>query len=88
MQSISALTLRKQFGKYLDLVAEKKETVMVSRANRPMVALIPAEQAEDYERFATRRGEREEAARRMDVLRSQLKPVNIVDLVRRSRDSR
>jgi len=88
MRNISALTMRKQFGKYLDLVARKKETVVISRANRPMVALIPAERVEDYERFAARRGEREEAVRRMDALRSRLKPVNIVELVRRSRDSR
>jgi len=88
MKRISALTMRRKFGHYIDLVAEQGETVIIERGHRPMVALIPADRVEDYERFVVGRERREEAARRMDELRSRLEPVDVVALVRQIRDSR
>jgi len=88
MHRISALTMRKKFGKYLDLVAKKKEPVLISRANRPMAVLIPVEEYEEYERRVGGQPRREEAARRMDRIRQRLRPVNVVELVRKIRDSR
>jgi prevent-host-death family protein len=92
MKRISALTMRRKFGEYLDLVAEKGETVVIERGHRPMVALIPADRVEDYERFVAGRERREEAVRRMDELRAKLGErlgsVDVVALVRDMRDSR
>jgi len=88
MQRISALTMRKKFGKYLDLVADEKEPVVVERGNRPMVVLIPADDLEAYERQVAGRARREEAIKRMDAIREGMRPVDVVELVRRGRDSR
>jgi len=87
MQRISALTMRRKFGQYLDLVAETKETVVIERANQPVVALIPAERVEDYERLVADRELQEAAVRRMDEIRGRLEPVDVVALVRRMRDA-
>jgi len=88
MQRISALTMRRKFGHYLDLVAENGETVVIERGHRPMVALIPADRLEAYEKYVVGRERREEAVRRMDEVRSRLEPVDVVALVRKIRDSR
>jgi len=92
MQKISALTMRKQFGKYLDLVADGKDPVLISRGERPMAVLIPAEEYAEYERAVGGLDVRRRAAERMDRLRERLagrvKNVDVVSLVRRTRDSR
>ena len=87
MKRISALTMRRKFGQYLDLVAETKETVVIERANQPVVALIPAERVDDYERLVADRDRQEAAVRRMDEIRGRLEPVDVVALVRRMRDA-
>ena len=88
MQRISALTMRKKFGKYLDLVADEKEPVLIERANRPMAVLIPADDLDGYEKLVAGRAKREEAIRRMDAIREGMRPVDVVELVRKVRDSR
>ena len=87
MQTISAITMRRKFGHYMDVVSETKEPVVIERANRPMVALIPAEDLDRYEKQVRQREQREEAIRRMDAVRSELEPVDVVALVRRMRDA-
>ena len=87
MQRISALSMRRKFGHFIDLVAETKEPVVIERAHRPLVALIPAEDLESYEKHVRQREARDEAIRRMDVVRSQLEPIDVVALVRRMRDA-
>ena len=92
MHRIGALTMRKQFGKYLDLVAKKKQPVMISRANQPLVVMVPAEEYEQFARGGEARARREAAAKRMDEIRARILhevgPVDVVALVRRSRDRR
>lgn len=88
MKRISALTMRRKFGEYLDLVAEKGETVVIERGHRPMVALIPADRADEYERYVANRERRDHAVKRMDEIRERLEPVDVVTLVRKMRDSR
>jgi len=92
MQRVSALTLRKRLGEYIDVVAKNKEPVVVSRANEPLVAMIPAENLEEYQRAVERRAEREEAGRQMDELRERLRKrlgnVDVVSIIRQMRDSR
>jgi len=87
MQKISALTMRRKFGHYIDLVSETKEPVVIERANRPLVALIPAEDVDRYVTQVRQREQREEAVRRMDAMREKLEPIDVVALVRRMRDA-
>ncbi|HPD17913.1 MAG TPA: type II toxin-antitoxin system prevent-host-death family antitoxin [Planctomycetota bacterium] len=87
MQTISALTMRRKFGHYMDVVSETKEPVVIERANRPLVALIPAEDLDRYEKQVRQREQRDEAVRRMDVVRSGLEPIDVVRLVRGMRDA-
>ncbi|MBI3292661.1 MAG: type II toxin-antitoxin system Phd/YefM family antitoxin, partial [Elusimicrobia bacterium] len=44
MKTIKALALRKRLGAILDGVVKTKEPVAVSRANQPIVVLLPYEQ--------------------------------------------
>ncbi len=88
MKRISTMTMRRQLGKYLDLVAEKKEAVAISRANRTLAVLVPPEEHEEYERLVGNRKRRLAAARRMDERREKMEPVDVVALVRQIRDSR
>lgn len=91
MKRISALTMRKQFGKYLDLVAKKREPVLISRANEPMVVMIPADAYDEYRRIVEERAELEEVGREMDALRERIRArighVDVEGLVRTIRDS-
>ncbi len=91
MKRISALTMRKHFGKYLDLVAEKGEPVLISRANQPMVVMIHPEAYEEYHRIVERREDLKEVGREMDELRERLRArignVDTVGLIRSIRDS-
>ncbi len=92
MRKISALTMRKQFGKYLDHVADEKDPVLISRGSRPMAVLIPAEEYDVYERTIGGMEARRRASERMDKLRTRLtkrvRNVDVVGVIRRMRDSR
>jgi PHD/YefM family antitoxin component YafN of YafNO toxin-antitoxin module len=43
MKTIGALTVRRKFGSIIDEVANKKVRIATSRANRPMVVMLPFE---------------------------------------------
>jgi len=43
MQEVAALKMRRRFGHYLDLVAKKRQRILVTRDNRPMVVMAPAD---------------------------------------------
>ena len=44
MTQVNALVFRRKFGKLLDRVAKKHETIIISRANKPLVVLSPYDQ--------------------------------------------
>lgn len=46
MRTLSALTFRRKFGSVLDEVAGKRQPITITRANRALVVLVPAD---DYE---------------------------------------
>jgi prevent-host-death family protein len=46
MRTVSALEVRKKFGSILDLVAERRVTVAITRGNRRLVVMVPAEEYE------------------------------------------
>ncbi len=88
MKHISTMTMRRQLGKYLDLVAEKKEAISITRANKTLAVLVPPEEHEEYRELVGDRERRRNAARRMDELREKTDPIDVVALVRQIRESR
>lgn len=93
MKTVSALTFRRRFGSVLDDVVKRRQPVTVTRANRPLVVLVPAA---DYEgsagASAGRAGRLRLAAERLAEWRERhadrLKTIDTVALVRASRASR
>lgn len=49
MKTLSALDLRKKLGEVLDTVAQSKERVMISRANKPLAVIISVDEYEEYQ---------------------------------------
>jgi prevent-host-death family protein len=92
MQRVSATMMRRRFGRYLDMVADGREPVIIFRAGRPMAVLVPVDQYEEYEQRLRDLGRRRHAAASMDRLRSRLasrgRNVDVVRMVRSMRDSR
>ena len=43
MRHLPALTVRRKFGEVLDEVVATREPVTITRANRPLVVLVPAD---------------------------------------------
>ena len=89
MRTVTTLTLRKKLGQVLDQVAAG-ERVMITRAKRPLVVLVPAS---DYAAGAAGRRRRlETAAARVAEWRAEyaarLGRVDPVALVRKDRDAR
>lgn len=90
MRTMTALEVRKKFGAVLDLVAKKRIPVAISRANKPLAVLVPAE---DYGAGSSGR----ESRLRLTVERirdwqkhhgRKLKKIDAVKLVRESREPR
>ena len=53
-KSISAMTARKQFGQILEETHYRGDTFIIERAGRPMAAMIPIEQ---YQQWRQRRSD-------------------------------
>ncbi|MBI4543002.1 MAG: type II toxin-antitoxin system Phd/YefM family antitoxin [Gemmatimonadetes bacterium] len=93
MKTLPALVFRRQFGQVLDDVARKREPVTITRGNRPLVVLVPAQ---DYEsaaaRPAVREGRLRLAATRVAEWKARhaarLRDLDPVALVRASRAAR
>jgi len=60
MRTLSALMFRRKFGSVLDEVADKRQPITITRANRALVVLVPAA---DYEEGAAGTPERERRLR-------------------------
>jgi prevent-host-death family protein len=90
MRTVSALEVRKKFGSILDLVAERRVPVAITRGNRRLVVMVPAE---EYE--ARRLGREARLRLATEKISSwkrrharQLRGVNPARLVREIRDAR
>jgi prevent-host-death family protein len=90
MKTMSALEVRKKFGSVLDMVSKKRIPVTISRANKPLAVLVPAQ---DYKA----RNSGRETRLRLAVNRivewkklhaQKLKGVDAVKLLRESREER
>ncbi len=73
MKTVNALALRKRLGAVLDEVVSLKEPMVVSRANQPLVVIVPyAEYQEKFDSEA-RRARIHKACEAMDRLSESLK---------------
>lgn len=71
MKSVNALTMRKKFGGLLDQAVKTKEPFIITRANKPLVVMVPYA---EYEKEMGREkilADRREAARRQDEWRKK-----------------
>ena len=90
MKTMSALEVRKQFGSVLDLVSKKRVPVAISRANKPLAILVPAQ---DYQAITLGRETRlrlavEKIAECKKRHAQKLKGVDVVKLLRENRENR
>ncbi len=90
MKTMSALEVRKRFGSVLDLVAKKRIPVTISRANRPLAVLVPADeyQARNSGRESRLRLTAEKIAEWKKLHARKLKGIDVVRLLRESREQR
>ena len=87
MKTMSAMEVRKKFGSVLDIVSKKGIPVTISRANKPLAVLVPAQ---DYKtRNAVRETRLRLASEKLfewkQLHTQELKGVNVVKLLRESR---
>ncbi len=47
MKTVTALDLRKKLGSVLNAIAEKREPVTITRANKPLVVIVSADEYEE-----------------------------------------
>lgn len=90
MKIMSALDVRKRFGSVLDLVAKKRIPVTISRANKPLAVLVPADEykARNSGRVSRLRLTVEKIEKWKKLHARKLKNVDVVKLLRESREER
>ena len=92
MTEINALVFRRKFGKILDRVAKKHESIVILRGNKPLVVLTP------YDLYGPMRAEEERRERLGKTIENMkrwrernaeaLKDVDPAAAIREMRDSR
>ena len=90
MKTMSALEVRKKFGSVLDMVSKKGIPVTISRANKPLAVLVPAQdyKARNAGRETRLRLASEKIVEWKKAHAHKLKGVNAVKLLRESREER
>lgn len=90
MRRLSALEVRKKFGSVLDLVAQKRVPVTITRGDKPLVVMIPADEYQAMK--GGRQAQLGLAIERVSEWRARharrLRGVNVARLVRQSRNER
>ena len=92
MKTLSALTVRREFGSVLDEVVRKNEPVTITRANKPLVVLVPAASYGGANAGRIRESRLRRADERVAEWRrrhaARLRGLDPVELVRESRSRR
>jgi len=92
MTQINALVFRRKFGKILDRVIKKHETIVISRADKPLVVLSPYDLYVPMQEKEERRKRLQKAAQEMNAWAARngeaLRGINAVSAIREIRDSR
>lgn len=92
MKSLNALAVRKQFGSVIDKVWKKKVPIAITRANKPLVVMLPFDEYESIVKNNTREKRLRLAMNRLknwsQENESYLKDFDVVSAVREARDKR
>jgi prevent-host-death family protein len=92
MQTLTTMDLRKNLGHILDMVAEKNESVTISRANKPLAVIVSIGEYEEKVQKKNRGQRLESLSSAMDAWRERNRTktigIDVVQAVRESRDSR
>jgi prevent-host-death family protein len=92
MKSIPALAFRRKFGKVIDDVVRSGQPVTVTRANQPLVVIVPAGHYAPAAGLVVREHRLRRAVERLAEWRSKhadrLKSLDPVALIREGRDRR
>lgn len=92
MQTLTTMDLRKNMGHILDMVAEKNESVIISRANKPLAVILSIAEYEEKVQKKNRTQRLESLSESMDSWQKRnreiTKKVDVVQAVRESRDAR
>jgi prevent-host-death family protein len=92
VRTINALDFRKKLGSTIDEVYEKKTPIVISRANKPMVVIIPFEDYNELLAEKDREKRLQLASSRIDQWRKkygkQLKDTNSVEVIRQLREEK
>ena len=66
MKHVQALQVRKRFGGVLDDVVKRQEPIVIERAGRPLVVLVPFDQYQAEHDVTIRRQRLQHVAAKMD----------------------
>ncbi len=92
MKTINALAFRKKFGGILDEVANKKETIAITRANKTLAVLLPLEEYEQHFNPEKKKKQIGKAIKKIKQLRESLAPftqgLDSTELLRQMREER
>jgi PHD/YefM family antitoxin component YafN of YafNO toxin-antitoxin module len=90
MEIVNALTFRKNFGRLLDRVVQKKEPLLIKRMNEPMVVMEPYEVYQVHQQSTSREARILKASERIEEWAKRnaprLKDVKAADAIRKLRD--
>jgi len=92
MQILTTMDLRKNLGHILDMVAEKNESVTISRSNKPLAVILSVAEYEEKVQKKNRAQRLETLSVAMDAWRERNRNntigVDVVQAVREGRNSR
>ena len=92
MKHVQALQMRKRFGGVLDEVVKQQEPIVIERAGRPLVVLVPFDQYQAEHDVTVRRQRLQHVAVKMDQWAARnakaLAEFDPVKAIRESRVSR
>ena len=92
MKTLNALSLRRKFGGVIDEVCRDKEPLVITRANKPMVVMLPYE---EYRRLTEEREDEKKLRRVFQQIKDwsdehvdELKGLDAVTMIRELRQGR
>ncbi len=92
MQTLTTMDLRKNLGHILDTISESNESVIISRANKPLAVIISIAEYEEKVQRKNRAQRLESLSRSMDSWRERNRnatsQVDVVQAVREVRVER
>ena len=89
MKTVTALDLRKKLGSVLNAVAERKEPVTITRANKPLAVIVSADEYEEKVLKSKRGQKLKDISSRLDAWKNEhRKETARIDVVKAIREMR